>query len=149
MSENESPQSGQQSFLDEMAEYKRSLQAAEQVMQSEYDKGLMTLSGGALGISLAFVKEVIGKKTIHDGGWFVGAWVLWGLSLTFVLASYFTSTKSLRNAADSVGNQTIYLDLAKCRWRRATICLNLASGLAFIAGVACIVLFIFLNMPNK
>ncbi len=149
MSEIEKPQSGQQTFRDEMSEYKRSLQAAEQVMQTEYDKGLMALSGGALGISLAFVKEVIGKNTIHDGAWFVGAWVFWGLSLACVLASYFTSAKSLRKAADSVDNQTIYLDLKECRWRKATIGLNLASGLAFIAGVACIVRFIFLNMPYK
>ena len=39
-------------------QYRDNLQKIEGEMQSEYDKAVMTLSGGAIGISFAFIKDV-------------------------------------------------------------------------------------------
>ncbi len=137
------------SFLEEMAAHKRSLQAAEQQMQLEYDKSVMTLSGGALGISLAFLKDIVSKEHVLHGECFVSAWVFWAVSIACVLASFFTSTKALRKAVESIDQQTIYLDYSKCLWTKATKGLNLASGTTFLLGVVGIVIFIWCNLPNN
>lgn len=55
--------------LEELAnEYRQTLINLEQQMQSTYDKAVMTLSGGALGISLAFLKDVADKTALKNTG---------------------------------------------------------------------------------
>lgn len=135
-------------FQDELSSYRKSLLAAEQQMQTEYDKGVMTLSGGALGISFAFLKDVVGTKSLSHGDYLLWAWILWAFSISFILASYFTSAKSLRDAAVAVDQQTIYLKLAQGSWVTATKTLNIAAGIAFFAGVVFLVCFVSSNLPQ-
>lgn len=77
----------------DLTEYRQSLVAAEQTMQGEYDKGVLTLSGGALGISLVFLKDVVGPKPLKEPGFLLASWIVWGLSIGFVLASYLRAQK--------------------------------------------------------
>ena len=107
-------------FQNELSAYRKSLLAAEQQMQAEYDKGVMTLSGGALGISFAFLKDVVGTKSLFHGNYLLWAWILWAFSISCILASYFTSAKSLRDAAIAVDQQTIYITLAQGSWAFAS-----------------------------
>ncbi|HTL71657.1 MAG TPA: hypothetical protein VL863_00035, partial [bacterium] len=90
----------QDSFLQNLTNYRQSLIAAEQAMQAEYDKGVLTLSGGALGISLVFLKDIVGTKSLLHGEFLLLAWIFWGLSISFILASYFTSAKAIRRAVE-------------------------------------------------
>lgn len=118
-------------------------------MQTEYDKGVMTLSGGALGISFAFLKDVVGTKSLIYANCLLWAWILWAFSISCILASYFTSAKSLRDAAVAVDQQTIYMTLAKGPWVVASKALNIAAGLAFFVGIVCLVCFVARNLPNN
>lgn len=98
---------------DALSAYRQSLVAAEQAMQGEYDKGVLTLSGGALGISLVFLKDVVGEHPLKNPGFLLAAWTAWGLSIAFVLCSYFTSTKALRRAVEDTDHHMIYKTLAQ------------------------------------
>lgn len=142
------PEEQSNEFLDNLNSYRQSLYASEQAMQSEYDKGIMTLSGGALGISFAFLKDIAGTKGLHDGGLLLTAWVLWGLSISFILSSFFTSTKALRSAAEAVDLKTIYLTLGKSGWAFATKVLNALAGLCFFGGIVFLVWFVSHNLPK-
>ncbi|WP_134984071.1 hypothetical protein [Xanthomonas axonopodis] len=50
-------------------EYRQWLVVAEQKAQEDYDKTVLTLSGGALGISFAFVKDIVGQNPIQNSSW--------------------------------------------------------------------------------
>ena len=52
------------------AQYRKDLSALEQKSQAEYDRMVVTLSRGAMGISFAFVGRVIGDSQPQD------AWAL-------------------------------------------------------------------------
>jgi hypothetical protein len=135
-------------FLDDLSIYRKSLLSAEQQMQTEYDKGVMTLSGGALGISFAFLKDVVGEKELLHGSFLLWAWIFWAVSIACILTSYFTSAKSLRDAAVAVDQQTIYLTLAKGAWVNWTKGLNVGGGVAFLLGVVFLFIFVANNLPK-
>lgn len=40
------------------------LRDADQQAQTDYEKTVLSLSGGALGISFAFVKDIVGSKPL-------------------------------------------------------------------------------------
>ena len=43
-------------------EYRNGLIAAEQKSQDDYDKTIISLSGGALAISVVFIKDIMGNS---------------------------------------------------------------------------------------
>lgn len=146
MSDGKSPDNSP--FLDNLAAYRQSLIAAEQEMQREYDKNVLLLSGGALGISFAYLKDIVGTQGLLHGGCLLCAWILWGLSISAALTSYFTSAKALRKAVLDVDLRTIYLTLAESVWATWTKGLNLIAGLFFFLGVAMLVVFVAFNLPR-
>lgn len=105
--------------------------------QQSYDRTLLTLSSGALALSLTFIKQlaVQGPPT-----WpLLAAWISWGLSLTAVLASHYFSGLALTSAIEHIatpggvggGSNT------------ATKVLNALGGLLFLGGLACFIGFVF------
>ena len=143
-----SSESDDDSFLVQLTAYRQSLVAAGQAMQNEYDKAVMALSGGALGISFAFLKDIVGTKGLAHFCALLGAWVLWGLSISFILASFFTSTKALRRAVDDTDMHTIYITLAESGWATATKILNALGGICFFLGLLALVVFVAYNQPK-
>lgn len=82
--------------------YRLSLMSGEQKAQEDYDRTLLALSGGALGISFAFVKDIVGGKPIQDIYYLLFAWIAWGVSVSFVLLSFYLSHKSFLVAISKV-----------------------------------------------
>ena len=80
------------------AEYRGLLTQTEQKSQAEFDKGVLALSGGALGLSFAFLKNIVGAGEIIHAGFLLAAWIMWAASSASVLISFFVSTLALRKA---------------------------------------------------
>ena len=116
-------------------------------MQSSYDKATMALSGGALGVSMTFLKDVVVKQCIQGGGFLLAAWICWGLSVTCTLFSFYTSVQALRRAIQQTDDRTIYVHLAGGSFNQATKTLNVSAGALFMFGVVSIVLFVWRNLP--
>jgi hypothetical protein len=129
-------------FSERLDEYRKMLLEAEQKMQSSYDKAVMTLSGGALGISLAFIRDIADKTLLKSTGWLLISWVLWGLSVTFILTSFFTSSWAFRRAIHQTDEKSIYIEPAGGFLNRITSWLNFLAGLLFFLGVIAIVVFV-------
>jgi hypothetical protein len=134
-------------FDTQISTYRQSLLELEQKMQSSYDKAVMTLSGGALGVSMSFLKDVVGTQNVQGGKFLLAAWICWGLSVTGTLASFYTSSCALRKAVQQTDDKTIYLELCGGRFNLLTKILNFGAGLLFLAGVASIVVFVAHNLP--
>jgi hypothetical protein len=114
----------------------------------DFDKAIMTLSGGALGISIAFIHNVAPHPTHR---WALDtSWSLFALSLLVILAAYLSGIRSIHLSLDQVdlmleGKE---LDAIKGKLAHAyllTKCLNLGSSGSFVLGVVFLVIFAILN----
>ena len=63
------------------------LQRLEVQSQSAFDKSVLALSGGALGLSFAFVTDIVPLERATDVACLMLAWGAWAISVACVLAS--------------------------------------------------------------
>lgn len=127
-------------------EYRNFLETLVRESQQSYDKTVLTLSGGALGISFAFVSDFLDKSKVICSGWLLTAWISWGLSVTAVLFSFFFSIRALRKAIDQVDQKIIRKQHPGGFFDKITAVLNFAGGLLFLMGVISIIKFVIANM---
>ena len=129
-----------------LREYRRFLIEAEKEAQGSWDRTLLTLAAGAIGISVVFLRDLAGPGTVEKPWALISAWVFWTLTLICVLISFFTSRNALRHAiseTDAALKEKLdnSPDQPGGRWTRATEWLNRIGVPLFIAGI--ILLFIF------
>jgi hypothetical protein len=130
-----------------LLEYRKVLVAADQKGQEEIDKAILALSGGGLGVSLVFIKDVIGSNPLAMPGLLMAAWVAWGVSTLVVLLSFHFSNLTIREGIRQIDSGTAYTHPFGGRYANWTQGLNgLGAGLFFI-GVVCMTMFAFVNLP--
>ena len=129
----------------DLKDYRALLIAAEQQAQEQYDKTILTLSGGAFGISFAFVDKVAGANPVLTE-WLLGAWLLWGLSITSILFSFFFSNKALRKTIEQVDEETLYEETPGGHYTGITSTLNVLGGTFFFLGAVALVVFVYHNI---
>jgi hypothetical protein len=130
-------------------EYRQWLVAAEQKCQDDFDKTVLSLSGGALGVSFVMVKDVIGTNSISHPSWVLFAWVAWAISSLSVLASFFISHLALRKAIAQCDDGTIYTQKPGGRLSDFTRYLNAGGALLFFAGVCFMAAFAYTNLVPR
>ena len=130
------------------SQYRESLETLKQQSQESYDKTVLSLSAGALGVSFAFVKDIVGSWPAQKPSWLFIAWVCWGLSVTAVLFSFLCSQKALRKAIKQVDNGEIDRIKLGGVLNQVTIILNSTAGIAFLLGVISMIIFISYNMKG-
>ncbi|MBC7933162.1 MAG: hypothetical protein H7Z38_21575 [Rubrivivax sp.] len=126
--------------------YRSHLLAAEQKSIEEYDKALMTLSGGALGVSFVFIKDIIGADKIISIPLLLIAWACWIVSLALVLINYFVSHLALRKAIEQSDAGEIYAQRPGARFDLILVILNPAGGILFLIGLVIFALFALFNI---
>ena len=130
----------------ELKEYRNHLILAEQKSQEDYDKTVIALSGGGLGISFAFLENVVGTAAIISPTLLFSSWICWAFSILCILASYFTSHLALRRAIQQVDDGTIYQKRPGGCIDLITKYCNAAGGLLFFVGVTLMALFVYKNI---
>jgi hypothetical protein len=131
-----------------LAEYRKLLIANEQDAIDEFDKAVITLSGGALAISFAFIKDIVKPENMVATGWLLWAWVSWGMSIIFVVAAYYSSHVANYIAIKQVDEKKIYSE-APGRWaNQATLILNPLAGITFFLGLILMVVLVSKNFQH-
>jgi len=130
----------------ELKEYRNHLILAEQKAQEDYDKTIIALSGGGLGISFAFLENVVGTNAIVSPNLLFSSWICWAVSILCILTSYFTSHLALRRAIQQVDDETIYEKRPGGYTDLITKFCNAAGGLLFFIGVILMALFVYKNI---
>jgi hypothetical protein len=133
----------------DLSEYRKLLVSAEKDSQEQFDKTVLSLSGGALGISFIFLKDVIGSSPVLGPALLMGAWIAWGLSSMVVLASFYLSHLALRRAIMQVDRGTIGEQRAGGGFAIATAILNATGAILFFIGVVLIVAFANANLSTR
>lgn len=70
-----------------LTDYRQDLLSTKQKTQDNLDKYIITLSGGAIGVTTSFFKEAVGK----EGIFLLLAWIFWVISILIALWSMSTS----------------------------------------------------------
>lgn len=131
---------------EQLREYRQHLVLAEQKAQEVYDKTVLSLSGGALGISFAFVDKFLTCDTVNNTAYLECAWFCWGLSVAVVLASHFFSQRALRRAIEQVDKGEIYIRAPGGIFSWITVICNTVGGVFFFAGLVFMILFVSTNI---
>jgi len=131
---------------DQLKEYRKHLVLAEQKAQEDFDKAVLSLSGGALGISIAFMKDIIGTDPAVQLVLLLAAWACWGLSVVIILWSYFTSQRAMREAIKQVDVGKIYNTHPGGNPDKLTAIFNFIAGVLFPLGVGFMAAFVWFNL---
>lgn len=132
-----------------VAEYRNLLTKTEQESQSDFDKAILTLSGGALGISVALTRDFIGTSKATAVAVLICAWAAWSLSSTAVLVSFYTSTLALRKAIKQLDAGRLGMERPGGWYDFGTTSLNLIGLVLFVAGLVLIIIFFSYNLRFK
>ncbi len=131
---------------DSTYKYRQMLQTLEQEALNSYDKTVLTLSGGALAVSFAFVDDIVGKSAITKECWLIASWIQWGFSVMCVLFSLYAAHLALRKAVRQVDEDTINEETPGGHYDRITAALNALGGLFFLGGIISMSVFATENM---
>jgi hypothetical protein len=134
---------------DHLVEYRNFLIAAEQKAQEDFDKTVLSLSGGALGISFIFLKDVLGSQPIRLHEYLLGAWICWGASTLFVLGSFFLSHLALRHAIRQVDGGDLDGKTPGGAFAQWTATFNILGAVLFVVGVVAITVFAGANISTR
>ena len=123
---------------------------AEREAARGFDKAMITLSAGALALSITFVKN-IAPNPANEWLLFV-AWAGFTSSLFFILASFLCSQAGMRRQREIIDadfNRDCKAREQKNCWQKAVIGLNTLSMISFVVGVILLALFAGSNLPGK
>jgi hypothetical protein len=133
----------------DLSEYRDLLVSAEKDSQEQFDKTVLSLSGGALGISFVFLKDVVGSSPVLKPSLLMVSWFAWGLSTIVVLASFYLSHLALRRAIVQVDSGAMGKQRAGGWFSIATAILNASRAILFFVGVCFITAFASANLSTR
>jgi len=129
-----------------LEKYREWLVKAEHQASQDFDKAILTLAGGALGLSLVFVDptKLVGPLR---ASWLLGlSWLSLAVSLLASLSSLLTSRRALRISIEQLDSERLAREAPGGKWATYTERLNVAAACLLFAGVIFLVTFGWLNM---
>ena len=142
-------QMDQETYLKERA----SLIDAEHSSSDEHDKAALTLSGGALALSITFLEKIAPNPSPESTWILFVAWAGFILSITSVLAGFHLSQLACRKQRDILDQMQLSggkLDVEPInRFSNWTLRLNYASFGFFVVGVAFLAWYVGGNLPTS
>lgn len=110
----------------------------------DFDRAVMTLAAGALGLSIAFMKDIAAPdaSAVPALG---AAWFLFAVSLMVILVSFLTSQAGLLYQIDVIDGRKPEVTSGGT-YGRWTLRLNTAAAVTLVAGVLSLVLFAINNV---
>lgn len=108
-----------------------------------FDRALMTLSAGSLGLSIAFVKDIAAYPT--EVWALKTSWVAMAIALGLIMLSFSVSVHVHRRLIHCIDAELDFDD--QPRWVQSGVMwLNWAAQAAFLVGAAFLVYFAFINV---
>ncbi len=136
-----------QAYLDHRSE----LNKGELEVSGRYDQWILTLSGGALGISIAFIEKVAPSPAAWTLAFIGIAWLVLISAIVCALVSLLTSQSAYRRERDILDDELGVKDPPekKNAPAKATHALNVWAMALFAVGVVFLCLFSVFNLPTS
>jgi len=133
-------------FDEELVKYRQQLIEIEQKIGESFLKTILVLSGGALGLSFAFIKDVIGKGPMVIPNALIASWSLLTISLASVLLCLYIGTIAYRRAIKQVDEGKIYQQSPGGKSAYIMPILNFITTFSFVLGIIFLFIFAFKNI---
>jgi hypothetical protein len=128
-----------------MNNYRKTLLEGEKEVNEGFDKIIITLSGGALGISVAIIKDVVACP-IQIKHILLLAWSSWGISLAAILVAFYCSGFAFKKAIKQVDSKAICNERPGGIFSSITLILNAIGALTFLLGSSAFIFFLYKNL---
>jgi len=133
----------------ENLEHRKLLISTQHQLNDNYDKLVVTLSGGALALSITFLKDIVTLTEANYVVLLVMSWALFIISLAAILGEILFGIEAYKKAVDQLDDSTImtekvggwYSEWVKWFGRIAAICLLL--------GLLSLSIFVYLNVGKN
>ena len=129
-----------------LKEYKSELIKLIEKSQDAFEKQLSYISAGSLGISMAFIKNVVGDISSTHSKWvLIVGWILLGVTLLLNLLSHIVAFSNHSKTLDEI-NLGSYSQIKAIKRNNRLKVLNLWSIISLIAGILLVIIFVALNI---
>ncbi len=138
-------------YLDE----RKALIDAEHESARLFDKAILTLTSGAFGLSLAFIRQIVPSIKCGTKLFLIFGWMGFSLSLLSTLISFLISQFACRKqreileleySRDQKQNSQEDKQNIKNKWACCTNRLNISSLVFFILGLIFLAVFVIINL---
>ena len=134
---------------DDMKHYREGLVETQRKLNESYDKLIITLSGGALALSITFLKDIIGSSEINYPSLLLIAWGLFVLSLTSILSEILFGIKAHKKAIKQVDNGTIHDQKVGGKSSFYSTATHWVAACSLVLGLLFISVFAFCNIGER
>ncbi|MBN4079518.1 hypothetical protein JYT26_02645 [Beggiatoa alba] len=148
-SQTESSAEEPEKLTDDMRQYREGLVETQRKLNESYDKLILTLSGGALALSITFLKDIIGSNEISYPLLLLIAWGLFVLSLTSILSEILFGINAHKKAIKQVDNGTIHNEKVGGKSSYWSSVAHWAASISLVLGLLFISAFTFFNIGEK
>jgi hypothetical protein len=132
------------------AETRKDLLARQLSNAEQFDKAVLTLSSGGLGLSLAFIKDFVPIDKAQVITFLVVSWILFGFAIISTVISFLVSQRAINIQLHYAEQYYLKADggylTKKNVPAKITDVLNYASGILFVAAVGCTITFVMFNL---
>ena len=132
-----------------LIEYRRVIEERYAEVCAEYDRTVLLLAGGGLGVSFAFVKDVVPGPSPDTIPLLVASWSALGVALASVLLAMLFGQLALRKALRQVDAGAIRSSSPGGWQAYATNCLNFAAAGSLVAGIILLAFFAASNLRSE
>lgn len=121
----------------------------EQEGYNQHDKAILTLTAGALALSIAFLRVISASSPVSPY-LLLTSWIFLGIAIIATLTSFFTSQRACRHQRKLLDQEyeTGKIPAQVNSWTDATLWLNTISCISFVFGAGFLVCFTWLNIPE-
>ncbi len=124
----------------------------QQSSSDEFDKSLLTFSSGALGLSLAFIKDVVPLEKAEHLNWLYFSWISFAFCIVATIASFPLGIQAQKIHLEYlykyyIQQQNEFLN-KKSRWSKAVTCCAIVGSICFLAGLLGTMIFVYENVSK-
>jgi len=109
---------------------------AQQQSYQQFDKAILTLSSGGLGVSIIFLRDILPFEQITNYYFLIGSWILFTISITCTLVSFLTSQYAYSEQLELINRYFLNKDsdalTKKNTFAQITGGLNISAAVFFI-----------------
>ena len=132
------------------SEYRRDLLGRQLSNAVQYDKAILSLSTGALGLSIGFIKDIVPLERALAIWLLILSWTLFGAAIIGTVVSYPIGQKAINVQLGYA--EKYYLEKndqyfkKRNPWSVAILCIGIVSSVAFVIAVILTIIFVSLNL---
>jgi hypothetical protein len=132
--------------IKKIEEYREHLIKAMEGNTDRFEKQLSYISAGSLGISMAFIKDIVGSlNATVQTGLLISGWIAMGITLITNLISQVYANHCHSETVSEIDNECYEGQLANKRWEKIQY-MNYFSITTLVLGISLLLLFIYKNI---